>query len=265
MPETILHIEFLNLLETARRNVHPKTPFHETIAKQFFSLIPDGTSRKETVELKRRAYISLLDDLQLTFMELRYRQNLRISTANFLFFSFLLLLLLAALPFATTYIFSGYGDAGKQTLISKNPIFGFGSVMTFGLLGAFYSRLMRFQQRASTLELDDCLLYFHPSMMAVRLAIGMLGSIVFFFVMRSGLVRGAAFPDFTNLVAVSPSAGESKIVMGETVKTAVTYLGPTEDLAKLMIWSFIAGFSERLVPETLEKTEGRAGTEKSAI
>jgi hypothetical protein len=40
--------------------------------------------------------------------------------------------------------------------------------------------------------------------------------------------------------------------------SGLSILAPTEDLAKLLVWSFLAGFSERLIPDTLERVETHA-------
>ena len=75
-------------------------------------------------------------------------------------------------------------------------------------------------------------------MLLSRALIGTGAGCVLYFFLRSGLLGGSAFPQLTTL----DTAGEV----------------PRKDLALLIIWCFIAGFSEKLVPSILEKTESRA-------
>jgi hypothetical protein len=61
----------------------------------------------------------------------------------------------------------------------------------------------------------------------------MFGAMIFYFLMSSRLLGGSLF------LGDPPDA-------------------PIIDFAKLLVWSFIAGWSERLVPETLQRTENAA-------
>jgi hypothetical protein len=101
------------------------------------------------------------------------------------------------------------------------------------MLGSLKSRL-------TASELDDLKLTRPWVMLLSRVLICTGAGCVLYFFLRSGLLGGSAFPQLTTL----DTAGEV----------------PRKDLALLIIWCFIAGFSEKLVPSLLEKTESRAGS-----
>jgi hypothetical protein len=79
---------------------------------------------------------------------------------------------------------------------------------------------------------------FSAQFIVVRCAMGMFGAVIFYFLMRSGLLGGTLF-----LEELKFEDDSTKFV---------------SNFAKLIVWSFIAGWSERLVPETLERTESSA-------
>jgi hypothetical protein len=101
------------------------------------------------------------------------------------------------------------------------------------MLGSLKSRL-------TASELDDMKLMRPWVMLFSRAMIGTGAGCVLYFFLRSGLLGGSAFPELTTL---------------DTAEVV-----PRKDLALLIIWCFIAGFSEKLVPSILEKTESRAGS-----
>lgn len=99
--------------------------------------------------------------------------------------------------------------------------------------------LSSLKSRLEKSELDELKLMRPWVMLLSRALIGTGAGCVLYFFLRSGLLGGGAFPDLAALDT-----------------TPVTRKG----LALLIIWCFIAGFSEKLVPSILEKTEGRAGS-----
>jgi hypothetical protein len=69
-----------------------------------------------------------------------------------------------------------------------------------------------------------------------KIVTGFGAGLIMFYFLQSGLIKGIAFPEFT---------GDDHIILD----------GDFRSLALLIIWCFISGFSEKLVPGILSKTE----------
>lgn len=113
-------------------------------------------------------------------------------------------------------------------------------VMTFGALGAFIS----YQRRLRSLTVIDLELlkaslnYTWLAPMSGAVLAGLL-----FLVFISGMVEGALFPDVLDGSEELSGVGMAKLFEVE--------LKGVEDYAKLLVWSFVAGYSERFVTDIL--------------
>jgi hypothetical protein len=76
--------------------------------------------------------------------------------------------------------------------------------------------------------------------------VGAIGAVVLYMVFASGLIKGDLFPGF-GLSHIDP--------MRDDFQNFVANWQPSEpiDYAKALVWSFIAGFSERFVPDLLDR------------
>jgi hypothetical protein len=109
-----------------------------------------------------------------------------------------------------------------------------------GLFGAYFSRLLYIQKTYTKLSYDELTSSLDPFAVLLRGSIGLCGAGLLFFLLLSGLLSG--------------------FVHGSLVPQATIHLEPPTDtashnLALLFVWSFFAGFSERLVPNILATTE----------
>jgi len=105
-----------------------------------------------------------------------------------------------------------------------------------GALGGFLSVQQRIQKIPT--EQDPILTMFQlkNGRFAVRMAplTGALCALVLFLIFRAELLQGPVFPDFTRLYSAT-------------------------EYGKLLLWGFIAGFAERLVPDTLDNLISKRG------
>lgn len=85
-------------------------------------------------------------------------------------------------------------------------------------------------------------------------AFGAIFAAVFYCLMISGLVSGDLFPHLTTATAGDGQEGS----LGLDVFLRCTGPKAGVDLAKLMIWAFLSGFAERLVPDTLDRIASSA-------
>jgi hypothetical protein len=104
----------------------------------------------------------------------------------------------------------------------------------------------------------------HSSAMAERLVtiqiyvspfVGGVFAIVLYGIFMSGLVQGSLFPAFQS--ADEPFATFDKFA-------ALSMPGKNADMAKALVWAFIAGFSEGLVPNFISKITKDANQETAA-
>lgn len=109
----------------------------------------------------------------------------------------------------------------------------------------------------------------------------MMGAVIVSFFLQSHVITGALFPDFAQIgmeakYYPSPSsqstAGEAEErkelaadisakpkAHSQSGLLPLRLIYPSTSLALLIVWSFLAGFSERLVPTILQDTETSIG------
>lgn len=123
----------------------------------------------------------------------------------------------------------------------------------FGVMGAYLSRLIAFQNGAPNLSYDDLENGYARHYIFVRLLVGGLCALVVYFVIAGRLIGGELFPN-----PDEGATGGFGTLWG--VYGAEGYTGPTANFAKLIIWCFIAGFSERFLPDQLSALEAKSKT-----
>ncbi len=140
----------------------------------------------------------------------------------------------------------GSGDTALgYALLSKYNI----CVTTFfGFLGAYLSRLIAFKNGAAQLSFDDLENGYAWHFLFVRLLVGGLSALVVYFVIAGRLIGGELFPDPGGATA------DGFGVLWQAFEDD-SYTGPTANFAKLIVWCFIAGFSERFLPDSLSSLE----------
>lgn len=131
-----------------------------------------------------------------------------------------------------------------------------GSLVAFaaGLLGASFSTLTGHAGALNGISLEGAQVAASHAMIALRVGVGGTAAVILYFFFESGLVSGLAFPDLealgfapVHLAGTAEGAGAEHTPLGVSV--------PNADLSKLMVWSFLAGFSEKLVPTILGRVE----------
>jgi len=123
---------------------------------------------------------------------------------------------------------------------------GFWVASVSGWLGASFFMLAELQRRMGEGSLDDAREMWGFSFIILRCLVGAGGALVLYFFFQSGLLKGSPWPDLVKL-GYDPCCNASK-----------TLLVPNQHLALLIIWSFLAGYSQTLVPSILVSTEASA-------
>jgi hypothetical protein len=119
-----------------------------------------------------------------------------------------------------------------------------------------FSRLLFLQTNWNALSLGALKDARDFSSILLRGAVGMTGAVVIYYFLLSGVIGGGLFPEFKEiglhqLKFKDTSSGEDSV--------ALRLILPNAQLALLVVWSFLAGFSERLVPSILQTTEASLG------
>ena len=181
---------------------------------------------------ERRALLSrLVNDLQwrYTVSEVKrgYTKEITLATGQL----FVLSLAVFAASVLLTLAFPSLKQFDLRLLVPA---------VLAGCWGAAFSMLSSLRDRLEASDLDALKVLRARWVLGSRVLIGAGAASVLYFFFVSGLVSGSAFPDL-------------KAATSSTDWQLNTF-------ALLVVWCFIAGFSERLIPGLLAKTEGRLET-----
>jgi len=234
LPEPALDSQMRRRLDQAQREGTISPERYAEAIKRFFD-----KDAPASLEVKREGYRALLTELHQYFLNRRFRRDQRSETARVLKWFTIWILVLALLPIVAFSLIEPLTDGWfTPKYLMQSLLFCTAAAGLFGILGAFFSRLVSFQSRLQAFGFEQLLNAFSAQFIVVRCAMGMFGAVIFYFLMRSGLLGGTLF-----LEELKFEDDSAKFVA---------------NFAKLIVWSFIAGWSERLVPETLERTERSA-------
>jgi hypothetical protein len=126
---------------------------------------------------------------------------------------------------------------------------GFLIALVSGFFGASFSMLVQTQNRISSGTLEDLRAGYRWFVLIIRAAVGLGAAMILYFFFESELLGGSLWPDLNKL-------GLSSIKDANGLQLKNTF-APNKEVCLLVIWCFIAGFSENFVPNVLVKTESK--------
>jgi uncharacterized membrane protein YqgA involved in biofilm formation len=141
------------------------------------------------------------------------------------------------------------------TAVHNSKLMISGLVFGCGLIGGFVS----IQQRLRKIGDEELELLAQSWFQILLIPIyGAIFAELLFVAFLGHIVQGTLFPTLVYPEIIQPTAqGFNPAIAHENIKSFFTNVDPASgaDLAKLIFWSFVAGFSERLVPQIIEKTQ----------
>jgi hypothetical protein len=155
------------------------------------------------------------------------------------------------------------GVSSVSKLVMAFPNFGLFTAVSFGALGALFSRFIILQKSELGVSLDEAATYYSGSYIMLRVLVGTVGAIIVYFFLGSGLVEGNLVPNIRTLsyvpayIEIEDKRGPIQTYLGTPTTVAMV---PSVDMALLIVWAFLAGFSEQLVPSLLDETARRVQT-----
>lgn len=246
------------------------------IAEALRRLVPDAaanaarfakwTPAEATEPAKRNFLRGMIADLQHFGLRSKQVRRLRASAIGYVSWLSGVALVLALVPFGAFLlyrIFPGYEFTNRiDQIVSHFPNYGLYTAVSFGFLGALFSRFLQLQKDYVAVPLDDAEAYYRKENISLRLFVGTVAAMIVYFFAASGLVEGSIVPDVRQLayegIKASFTDGQATVtgmtVLGTPTSTALV---PAKNLALLVIWAFVAGFSEQLVPDLLSSTTTR--------
>lgn len=151
-----------------------------------------------------------------------------------------------ALAFVLWELYGGDGE------VVGAEFSGFALGLAAGLLGASFSALTRRREITAMDNLEEIRTAIGVPMILLRLGVGVGAAAILYFLFESGLVEGLLFPDL-NAIGFGEVAEQAVAGGEEGARLGLGRAVPNAELSKLVVWSFLAGFSEMLVPTILAR------------
>jgi hypothetical protein len=216
---------------------------------------------------KQSLLFSIVTDLQLRAQQLYQIRRMRLRAVRTVSWIAAVVILLVGVPLIAYIAHFMTIGAERRTWISdfvgSFPNFGLFTAISFGALGALFSRFLILQRSEGTVPLDEAATYYGSRYIFLRVLIGTVAAIIVYFFLASGLISGGLAPDIQRLTYIAAQATDDASGIRTYLATeADSAMVPSKDMALLIVWAFLAGFSEFLVPNLLNTTSERAQAQR---
>ncbi|MFT4588910.1 MAG: hypothetical protein ACI9VS_001968 [Candidatus Binatia bacterium] len=197
---------------------------------------------EEAVARKRALYFRLLNDINWVYTSREEsREYIRlIRTRIASMFILCLMAFVAMLAIETSENLKATASVELQLILLAGAA---------GLWGASFSALTGLKGQLQKASMADLMALPHAANLLMRPVIGLGAAIVLLFMMEAGVLTGNSFPDFQHIL--HPEGAPA------TPSAEATGNSDQKNFALLVVWCFMAGFSEKLVPNLLEKQESK--------
>jgi DUF2934 family protein len=254
-PPDTLFLEVQRRLDEADDENVPHAARLRAAALDFVDRTKSPPALKDGSEVPLRdMFLGILEDLHWTLQRKFYSRPLRKQATGRLVWIGLIACGLFVLPYAYLYIRLWLAGTGANFVLPFEswawlPLW---TALTSGFFGAMFSRLLFLQWNRDVFSLGALKDAGDFWSICLRGAVGMSGAVVVYCLLQSGVVLGGGlFPKLREL-------GLEQIRFPITHSANIVPLRlilPNRALALLVVWCFLAGFSERLVPSILKTTE----------
>jgi len=126
---------------------------------------------------------------------------------------------------------------------------GYNYAFAAGFFGAAFFMIVELQARLSVSSQTELRHMWTFRMIALRCFFGIGASTVLYFFLQTNLIESPLWPNIHEIGFTD----ETKIVEGGFFSGS-KYRFPDQDTSLLLIWSFLAGYSQTLVPNLISKT-----------
>ncbi len=208
----------IKLLEAKEKLLPETVKFYEEQINQKLSF-----SDKKNLLNSLNEKIQLVDDVQ--DLEKTYIALTRIRTSVLFFMAILLFFAIDQIGFIIEIFSLKKGTKGDAILTS----------LASGWLGSTFSMLMGLKDRLNSSSLTDLKVIHRVDYIFSRAIIGFTSGLIMYYFFQAKLISGDFIPIFTTSVPIFDD----------------------KSYALLVVWCFISGFSEKLVPDILNKTESK--------
>jgi hypothetical protein len=236
--------EYRSLVGEQAFQAYTLSPFHGPVEAGDKSGVVDS-ERVARYERKVRAgYVNLINEIRRFRL---YEEHIENTRGYLIYAVGKMLLRLLAMPSLLVVLYLAWTALSSSASRHGSPLYGGLTGLALvsisaiaGAFGSFVSVLLRIQGLRDNNQLAQNIVAFKFSEKAVRMApvTGTAFAVVLCFVFGAGLVSGSLFP------LVNSQAW-------------MFTLFDSAELAKWVVWCFLAGFSERLVPDMLDRLSDR--------
>jgi hypothetical protein len=256
-PQDTLFGEVQRRLEEASEETVPSAPRLRTIFESATPQVVDNTNTQSVPTLKaggearlRALLLDILEETHWSFQRKFHSRPIQRSATRRLVGTGLVACALFILPFVYIYVTLWVSDKTYTLPLESWPWLPLWTALTAGFFGAMFSRLLYLQANWNVLSLGALKDAREFTSILLRGAVGMTGAVIVYYFLLSGVIGGGLFPHFDKIGL------DQKHYSDGSKAVPLNLILPNADLALLVVWSFLAGFSERLVPSILQSAEG---------